>query len=128
MFERCFNKENLHRLKTKSTQDQIKYINTTKVMKQLPITKDLFDIKNKCCGQQTDLSATARAFSTSARSNKAAIYFIQTKLLFGELLTNFSKSSGVRGISPCKTLSSTALISNSLLKTIEGCKVSCISQ
>lgn len=63
-------------------------------------------------------SAIDRAFSTSAKDSTNAMYFIQTKLLFGELLTNFSNSSSSLGISFSSNLSSAALISCSLLKKI----------
>lgn len=60
------------------------------------------------------LSAIERAFSTSAKESMKAIYFNQTKLLFGELLTNLSNSSGVFGASFTNSLSSAARISSSL--------------
>lgn len=64
------------------------------------------------------LSAIERAFSTSAKESINAMYFIQTKLLFGEILTTFSNSSALLGISFSNSLSSAALISRSLSRTI----------
>uniref|UniRef100_A0A7C8YLJ1 Uncharacterized protein n=1 Tax=Opuntia streptacantha TaxID=393608 RepID=A0A7C8YLJ1_OPUST len=59
------------------------------------------------------LSATERAPSTSAIESINCMYLIQTKLLFGEVLTAFSNSSVVRGASFSSKRCSAALICRS---------------
>ena len=66
------------------------------------------------------LSAIERAFSTLDVESTNSIYFIQTKLLFGEVLTSFSYSSSVLGISFANSLSSADLISRSLKKIVSN--------
>lgn len=58
---------------------------------------------------QKYLSAIDRAFSTSFMESKNAIYFIQIKLLLGELLISFSKSSTVLPFPFYNSFSSAAL-------------------
>lgn len=81
-----------------------------------------FPIDSHHC-KQTYLSAIERAFSTSAMLSMKAMYFIQTKLLLGELRTSFSNSSAVLGISFSSNLASAALISCSLQRQFQKSNV-----